>query len=38
MYNVNMKVELMGASFDPPHNGRLEIASSLLSKNIADEI
>lgn len=33
-----MNIELMGASFDPPHNGHREIVSGLLAKNIADEI
>ena len=33
-----MNVELIGASFDPPHNGHREIVSGLLDKNIADEI
>ncbi|MEK7592179.1 MAG: nicotinate (nicotinamide) nucleotide adenylyltransferase [Patescibacteria group bacterium] len=33
-----MNIELMGASFDPPHNGHHEIVSGLLAKNIADEI
>lgn len=33
-----MNIEIVGASFDPPHNGHREIVSDLLAKNIADEI
>lgn len=33
-----MNIELMGASFDPSHNGHREIVSGLFAKNVGDEI
>ncbi len=33
-----MNIEIVGASFNPPHNGHREIVSGLLAKYTADEV